>query len=250
MRRAGVGRLATVIGRYYAMDRDRRWDRTERAYDALTRGIGRTGPSAGEIVRTSHAAGVTDEFIEPSVVVDAEKSPVATIRDGDSVIFFNFRADRARQLTSAVAFADFKGFARAVHPHVHVTTMTVYDATYDLPAAFPPQSLSRSLGEVIPTHGLSNLRLAETEKYAHVTYFFNCGEERPYPNEDRLLVPSPKVATYDLQPEMSAVAITDQLVGDVERRIWSVTRVCSRLRLPRSRRWTAASRGSLQPSDA
>jgi 2,3-bisphosphoglycerate-independent phosphoglycerate mutase len=208
-------RLATVMGRYYAMDRDRRWERTRLAYDALTRGAGRPTRSPLDVVEASYREGVTDEFIVPAVIVDAQDQPIGTIRDGDSVIVFNFRADRARQITRALAFESFDGFPRDVHPGVRVTTMTVYDATYDLPVVFPPQTFTQSLAEVMSGRDLTNLRLAETEKYAHVTYFFNCGEERPYPGEDRILVPSPKVATYDLQPEMSAPGITDALVADL-----------------------------------
>ncbi len=213
---AGAGRVATVCGRYYAMDRDRRWDRTQRAYDALTCGVGRAAREARTLIDESYAAGVTDEFIEPGVVTDAAGQPVGSLADGDAVVLFNFRADRVRQLTRALAHADFDGFARRARPRVHCTTMTEYDATFDLPVAFPPAALSASLADVLAGRGLSNLRLAETEKYAHVTYFFNCGEERPYEGEDRILVPSPKVPTYDLQPEMSAAGITAQLVADVE----------------------------------
>jgi 2,3-bisphosphoglycerate-independent phosphoglycerate mutase len=215
---AGRGRLATVIGRYYAMDRDRRWDRTRRAFDAITAADGTRGTSATEIVRNSYARDVTDEFIEPSVVVDANGQPVGVLREADSVIVFNFRADRARQFTRALAFDEFEGFERRVRPHVHVTTMTEYDQTFGLPIAFLPAAFSSNLAEVLAAHNLQNLRLAETEKYAHVTYFFNCGEERPYRGEDRLLVPSPKVPTYDLQPAMSASGITDHLVADVDER--------------------------------
>ena len=213
---AGAGRVATVCGRYYAMDRDRRWERTARAYDALTRGAGRTARAARTLVDTSYAAGVTDEFIEPGAVVDGAGRPVGPIAGGDSVVLFNFRADRMRQIARALAHDDFDGFERRARPRVHCTTMTEYDATFDLPAAFPPATLSASLADVLAARGVGNLRLAETEKYAHVTYFFNCGEERPYQGEDRILVPSPKVPTYDLQPEMSAAAITDRLVADVE----------------------------------
>ena len=215
---AGVGRIATVIGRYHAMDRDRRWDRTRRAYAAITEGIGRTATRAGALVADAHAAGTTDEFIEPGVVVDAEGTPIGPLRHGDAVIFCNFRADRARQLTRALAFDDtrFDEFERARRPEVLVTTMTEYDATYGLPVAFDPPSFSGNVAEVLASAGRTNLRLAETEKYAHVTYFFNSGEERPYAGEDRILVPSPKVPTYDLQPEMSAAGITDTLVDDVE----------------------------------
>jgi 2,3-bisphosphoglycerate-independent phosphoglycerate mutase len=215
MDKAGVGRIATICGRYYAMDRDKRWDRTKRAYDAIVRGEGKRGKDAQALIAESYAAGVTDEFVAPIVIVDADERRVGTLQDGDSVVFFNFRADRARQLTLAIAFEKFGGFDRVVHPKVHYTTMTEYDATYQLPVAFPPQSLSGNVAEVLTANGLTNLRLAETEKYAHVTYFFNCGEERPYRGEDRILVPSPKVPTYDMKPEMSAGGIADTLVADV-----------------------------------
>ena len=215
---AGAGRIATVIGRYYAMDRDRRWDRTRRAYAALTEGAGRTASDATTLVAQAHAAGTTDEFITPGVVVNGEGRPIGAVRDGDSVIFFNFRADRARQLTQALAFDEstFDGFDRRLRPAVSVTTMTEYDATYGLPVAFDPPSFSGNVAEVLAAAGRTNLRLAETEKYAHVTYFFNTGEERAYAGEERILVPSPRVPTYDLQPEMSAAGITDRLVDDVE----------------------------------
>ena len=212
---AGTARVASISGRYYAMDRDRRWDRTRLAYEALTRGTGPTAAAAKVLIADAYAAGVTDEFIEPGVVVDAAGCPIGPVADGDSVVFFNFRADRARQLTRALAFDDFEGFERQTYPRVHVTTMTEYDATFGLPVAFPPNVFSPNLADVLADQGLSNLRLAETEKYAHVTYFFNCGEERPYPGEARILVPSPKVPTYDLKPEMSAHGITEQLLADV-----------------------------------
>ena len=215
---AGVGRIATVIGRYHAMDRDLRWDRTRRAYAALTEGTGRSATSAATLVADAYAAGATDEFITPGVVVDGDGQPIGRLRDGDSVVFFNFRADRARQLTRALAFDEsaFDGFERPRRPAVSVTTMTEYDATYGLPLAFDPPSFTGNVAEVLAAAGRTNLRLAETEKYAHVTYFFNSGEERAYAGEDRILVPSPKVPTYDLQPEMSAAGITDTLTDDLE----------------------------------
>lgn len=216
MARLGAGRIASVSGRYYAMDRDRRWERTQRAYDALVAGAGRTGSSALERVQASYAAGLTDEFIEPAVMVDAAGTPLGRLSSGDSVICFNFRADRVRQLTRALTFAEFDGFDRPARPDLHCTTMTEYDATFTMPVAFPPQAFTANLGEVLAAHGLSNLRLAETEKYAHVTYFFNCGEERLYHGEDRILVPSPKVPTYDLKPDMSAPTVTDVLVDDLQ----------------------------------
>jgi 2,3-bisphosphoglycerate-independent phosphoglycerate mutase len=216
LRRSGTGRIASVSGRYFAMDRDKRWDRTKLAYDAIVRGIGvERGRSSSEIIERSYAAGITDEFIKPSLIADAEGRPVGRFQVGDSIIFFNFRADRMRQITSAIAFDAFTGFDRVEHPRVACTTMTEYDQTYNLPVAFTTDELSGSLAEVLQSNGIANLRLAETEKYAHVTYFFNCGEERPYKGEERLLVPSPKVATYDLKPEMSAFGITDALVADI-----------------------------------
>jgi 2,3-bisphosphoglycerate-independent phosphoglycerate mutase len=226
LRRAGVGRIATVAGRYYAMDRDKRWERTKLAYDALLAtsvaagGTTATAASAGAAIQAAYDAGVTDEFVKPIVLVDAAGAPVGPIRDGDSVVVFNFRADRARQITRALALGDdqFDGFARPGRSHLHTSTMTVYDRTFNLPVVFTPQTFSNNLADVLAAHERTNLRLAETEKYAHVTYFFNCGREEPYPGEDRILVPSQKVATYDLMPEMSAPGIADNLVGDLTSR--------------------------------
>jgi 2,3-bisphosphoglycerate-independent phosphoglycerate mutase len=218
MSKAGTGRVASVGGRYYGMDRDNRWERTKKAYDSMVSGQGPRSRSAVEYIRTSYEAGVSDEFIEPGTIVDADDQPIGPIRDGDSVIFFNFRSDRARQLTRALALEQFDGFERHPHPTVHMTTMTQYDRTFTFPVAFTPQSLSGSFAEVMAAQDITNLRVAETEKYAHVSYFFNCGIEKPYPGEDRILVPSPKVPTYDLQPEMSAKGITDNLVNDIEGR--------------------------------
>ncbi len=217
---AGVGRVATVCGRYYGMDRDRRWDRTQRAYEAIVHGRGRTATDAATLVQSAYSEGVTDEFIEPGVVVDADGVPIGRMRTGDAVIFFNFRADRARQLTRALALDDdrFSGFARRGASTFPVTTLTEYDPTYGLPVAFDPLAFSRNVAEVLAAGGRTNLRLAETEKYAHVTYFFNSGVEPPYAGEDRILVPSPKVPTYDLQPEMSAEGITAELLADVAAR--------------------------------
>jgi 2,3-bisphosphoglycerate-independent phosphoglycerate mutase len=218
MSRVGVGRLASLSGRYYAMDRDRRWDRVKRAYDVMVDGQGEHGTDAAAVLQSAYATGVTDEFLLPTVLVDAEGAPVGPIRDGDSVICFNFRADRVRQITRALAFADFPEFPRPRHRTVDYTCLTQYDATFGLPVAFAPVTFSENLGEVLGRQGVANLRLAETEKYAHVTYFFNCGEEQPYRGEERLLIPSPKVATYDLQPEMSAPQIAEALVQDIEAR--------------------------------
>jgi len=174
--------------------------------------------SAVAYIRKSYEAGVSDEFVVPGTIVDADGQPIGPIRDGDSVIFFNFRSDRARQLTRALAMDRFDGFERNPRVAVNMTTMTQYDRTFTYPVIFPPQSLSGSFAEVLTASHMTNLRVAETEKYPHVSYFFNCGIEKPYPGEDRILVPSPKVPTYDLQPEMSAKGITDALVSDVEGR--------------------------------
>jgi 2,3-bisphosphoglycerate-independent phosphoglycerate mutase len=214
-----AGRIATVTGRYYAMDRDKRWERTKLAFDAIVGGVAEaTNRSALDAVRQSHAAGVTDEFIKPVVIVDGDNNPVGPIRDGDSILFFNFRADRARQITRAIALDDFDGFERRSHPRVQYTTMTEYDRTFTFPVVFRPQSLSGNFADLLEAAGRTNLRLAETEKYAHVTYFFNCGREAPYRDEDRILVPSQKVATYDLMPQMSAPGIADALVADLDGR--------------------------------
>ena len=216
MARLATGRIATLCGRYYAMDRDRRWERTQSACDAIVLGRAATVTrSALDTVRTAYAAGVTDEFITAAVVVDAEGHAIAPIDDDDSIVFFNFRADRMRQLTRAIALEEFDGFPRPQRPAVHATTMTVYDRTFPLPVVFEPQTFSGNFADVLEAHARTNLRLAETEKYAHVTYFFNCGREEPYRGEDRVLVPSQKVATYDLMPEMSAYGIADQLVADI-----------------------------------
>jgi 2,3-bisphosphoglycerate-independent phosphoglycerate mutase len=218
MQKLGVGRIATVVGRYYAMDRDKRWERTKLAYDALVGRADATAAAAVPAIDASYATGIADEFIKPVVIVEGSNQPVGPIRDNDSVMFFNFRADRARQLTRAIALDDFDGFERAPRLRVHYTTMTVYDRTFNLPVVFTPQTFTGNLADVLAERGCTNLRLAETEKYAHVTYFFNCGREEPYSGEDRVLVPSQKVATYDLMPEMSAPGIADTLVVDLTER--------------------------------
>ncbi|HXS02803.1 MAG TPA: 2,3-bisphosphoglycerate-independent phosphoglycerate mutase [Pyrinomonadaceae bacterium] len=212
----GCGEIATVVGRYYAMDRDKRWERTQRAYDLLTKAIGAraTDPVAG--INESYERGVTDEFVEPIAIVRKDGSPVATIKDDDSVIFFNFRPDRARQLTRALAIAGFNEFEIADRPRVHFVCFTMYDHTFDLPIAFPPRQHARVLAEAWGDLKVRNYRLAETEKYAHVTYFFNGGVEKEFPCEQRLLVPSPKIATYDLQPEMSAFKVTDKVLRGID----------------------------------
>jgi len=205
-------KIATVVGRYFAMDRDKRWERTKLGWDAIVLGQGKveTGlPS--EAVARSYAENVTDEFLQPHIFVGANEKRV---RDGDVVILFNFRADRARQLSLAFLRDDFSGFDRGgAAPKVHYVTLTEYDETYGCPVAFPPQTLNDVLGEVVSRAGLTQLRLAETEKYPHVSYFFNGGVEEPYPGEERQMIPSPKVATYDLQPEMSAPELTELLLN-------------------------------------
>lgn len=203
-------RIATVVGRYYAMDRDKRWNRTKLAWDAIVLGRGATpGTNAAEAIRARYSEGETDEFLKPIVLLYANEPRV---RDGDVVLFFNFRADRARQLSQAFLFQEFVGFDREVWPRVHFVTMTEYDQTYNCPIAFKPQTLENILGGIVSAAGKRQLRIAETEKYPHVTYFFNGGIEVAYPGEDRVIVPSPKVATYDLKPEMSAPEVTAEVV--------------------------------------
>jgi 2,3-bisphosphoglycerate-independent phosphoglycerate mutase len=209
----GSCRVATLCGRYWAMDRDRRWDRVERAYRAMVYGEGLCITDPIEAVGQAYETGETDEFLNPRVLVDASGAPAGLVRDGDGAIFFNFRADRARQLSRALADPDFAEFDRGpAPPRVDLVTMTQYDEEFPLPAAFPPQPLDDKLSDVLAAHGLSSFRTAETEKYPHVTYFFNGGVEDPPPGEDRRLVQSPKVATYDLQPEMSEPDVARGLV--------------------------------------
>jgi len=215
----GCGRIATVCGRYYAMDRDKRWERTERAYRMLTAAEGERVIDPVVAVKESYERGVSDEFIEPMVVTRARDKgePVATISDGDSCIFFNFRADRARQITAALTQRDFDGFAlSSPRPAVEYVCFAEYDRTFNLPVAFPKTQPTNILADVFAAVGVRNYRMAETEKYAHVTYFFNGGTEREYPHERRLLIPSPKVATYDLAPEMSAFKLTDKILRAIE----------------------------------
>ncbi|MGE5405845.1 MAG: 2,3-bisphosphoglycerate-independent phosphoglycerate mutase [Candidatus Saccharibacteria bacterium] len=216
MQEIGVGRVATVIGRYYAMDRDKRWERNQRAYECMVMGKGHTSANAREAIKKSYDNNVTDEFVEPVVIFDEAGTPVRLIKDGDGVIFFNFRADRARQITRAFVDKEFKGFEREYRPDTYYVCMTQYDVTIKAPVAFMPQNLHNTLGEYLSDKGLRQLRIAETEKYAHVTFFFNGGVEEPNLNEDRILIPSPKVATYDLQPEMSAYEVTERVLQEIE----------------------------------
>ena len=206
----GTGSTATVSGRYYTMDRDRRWERVEKAYRCLVYGEGLRAESAEEAVRKGYDRGENDEFIMPTVVDER-----GMVDDGDSIIFFNFRPDRAREITRAFVGKDFQEFATKPI-RVHYTCMTQYDATLNAPVAFPAENLTDTLGEVVSRAGLKQLRIAETEKYAHVTYFFNGGKEEVNPGEDRVLIPSPKVATYDLQPQMSAYEVRDELLARLD----------------------------------
>jgi 2,3-bisphosphoglycerate-independent phosphoglycerate mutase len=207
--------IASLTGRYFGMDRDRRWDRTRLAYDAMVHGIGTPVEHPVLAVQAAYQRGETDEFIRP-LVHHRAGSPVATMREGDGVLFFNYRSDRMRQIVAAVALDDFSEFDLGARPALSCVTMTQYDQTFPLPQAFPPFSLARILAEVLADHGRTQFRTAETEKYPHVTYFFNGGFEPPYPGEERCLIPSQRVATYDLAPEMSAAGITEALCRAIE----------------------------------
>ena len=206
--RAGV---STVVGRYYAMDRDKRWERTKIAYDAMVHGVGEPAPDPVTAIRRAYEAGETDEFVTPRVIAGMPR-----IRSGDGVFCFNFRADRMRQIVRALAAEGFDGFDTGARPAVDLVTMTQYDETFPFPMAFEPMVLSRIVAQVLSEKGKTMFRTAETEKYAHVTYFFNGGVETPYPGEERLLVPSQKVSTYDLMPQMSAPGVTDVLCRAIE----------------------------------
>jgi len=207
--------IVTVVGRYFAMDRDRRWGRTKKAWDAVVLGRGEVcEDSPPQALDRQYKAGKTDEFMPPLIFSHANEQRV---RDGDVVLFFNFRADRARQLSQAFLLKDFDGFDREVWPQTKFTSLTQYDVRYPSPFIFAPQELKNILGELVSKAGKTQLRIAETEKYAHVTYFFNGGVEKPFPGEERLLVPSPKVATYDLKPEMSAFEVTDELLKRLDK---------------------------------
>ncbi|HKV39940.1 MAG TPA: 2,3-bisphosphoglycerate-independent phosphoglycerate mutase [Blastocatellia bacterium] len=215
MREYGVGQVASVVGRYYAMDRDRRWERIEQAYRLLVNGEGRKRTDAVQAIREYYAETITDEFMKPVVITGKDAMPLASVKDGDSVLFFNFRADRARALTTAFTAGDFAGFART-RLDIRFTCMTQYDKEFPLPVAFGPQHHDMILADVMARHGLTNVRIAETEKYAHVTFFFNGGVEAQFPGEKRVLIQSPKVATYDLKPEMSAFEVTDAVLNAVQ----------------------------------
>jgi 2,3-bisphosphoglycerate-independent phosphoglycerate mutase len=212
----GRAEIASLGGRYFGMDRDHRWDRIEKWYRVSVDGVGPEGTDPLAVIKAAYDRNETDEFIAPTVLTKDGK-PVAPMRDGDSLIFFNYRADRMRQIVRAIADPAFKDFDVAKRPKLTIATMTNYDRTFDLPVAFPAQSMANIVGDVVSKADMRMLRTAETEKYAHVTYFFNGGIETPFPCEDRQLVPSQKVATYDLAPEMSALGVTDVLCGAIEK---------------------------------
>lgn len=218
----GVGKIATVSGRYYAMDRDKRWDRTEKAYNVLVLGKGLEADSAESAVKNSYDEDVTDEFVVPTVIME-DGNPVTRIEDDDSIIFYNFRPDRARQLTRALVDEDFEGFNREKLVKTKYITMTEYDKTIEnVKVAFKHQTYKNTLGEYISNAGKKQLRIAETEKYAHVTFFFNGGVEQPNIDEDRVLIPSPKVSTYDLQPEMSAEELKNKAIENLNEKDYSL----------------------------
>jgi len=213
----GAGRVASIVGRYFALDRDNRWDRVKQAYDVMVTGDAEFDAlTAVDGLKAAYERGENDEFVKATVIC-AEDEEVATINDGDSVIFMNFRPDRAREISNALIEKDFTGFEREMNPDIaHFVQTTEYASSIDAPIAFPPEDLTNSFGDYLSQLGKTQLRIAETEKYAHVTFFFNSGNEVVYPGEDRILVPSPQVATYDLQPEMNAPIVTDKLVEAIE----------------------------------
>ena len=219
MNAKGVGRYASLVGRYYAMDRDTNWDRTLKAYDLLTLGEGIKATNPFEALKQQYTDNpdLTDYYVEPVVLTTEDGSPVATVDDGDAFIFWNFRSDRARQITYALTQSSFQGFKRKKAPNIHFVCMSVYDQKLSLPAVFPQTKISSNLGTILSDNGLHQLRIAETEKYAHVTFFFNSQIETPNPGEDRILVPSPKVPSYEEKPEMSAYEINQRLIPEINR---------------------------------
>ncbi|NLY43678.1 MAG: 2,3-bisphosphoglycerate-independent phosphoglycerate mutase [Clostridiaceae bacterium] len=224
MREIGIGKIATVMGRYYSMDRDNRWERTKKAYDAMVFGEGEKCDSAVKAVELSYSRGITDEFVIPVVITTEDGKPTAVIEENDSIICFNFRPDRVRQITRTFVDADFKGFERKKgYFPVFYVCMTQYDAKMpNVTVAFGPEKLINTFGEYISKKGYKQLRIAETEKYAHVTFFFNGGVEAVYEGEDRVLIPSPKVATYDLKPEMSAYEVTEEVLKRINSKKYDV----------------------------
>lgn len=211
-----VGKIASICGRYYAMDRDKRWERVKLAYDALVNGKGKLATSSGTSIQESYAEGISDEFIQPIILTNSLQQPLATIKEGDVVICFNFRTDRCREITEVLTQKDFpeQGMKKLT---IEYTTMTEYDSTFNhVHVVFTNDNLTHTLGEILEQHGKTQIRIAETEKYPHVTFFFNGGREEPFKGERRIMVPSPKVATYDLQPEMSAYELTDLIVPEIK----------------------------------
>ena len=218
----GIGKYASIIGRFYAMDRDNNWERTKKAYDLLTLGEGIPETNPFEAIKYQYAINpdLTDYYIDPIILFNNEGSPVALLRDGDIFIFWNFRSDRARQLTYALTQSDFDKFERIFFPDLYFVCMSVYDKELDLPVVFPQRNVDNNLGSIISEHKLHQLRIAETEKYAHVTFFFNSQIETPYPGEDRILVPSPKTPSYEDVPEMSSYEITERLVAEIQKKFY------------------------------
>ena len=223
MKEIGIGKIATLTGRYYAMDRDNRWERVKLAYDAMANGIGNFFKTAQKAIETSYEIQEFDEFVKPIVMVGEDGKPLGNVKSGDSIIYFNFRPDRARELTKAFMLEDFNGFEREKIQDLTFVTMTKYDDSIkNVGIAYKPVELKNTLGEYLSNNGYTQLRIAETEKYAHVTFFFNGGKEEPYNGEGRILVPSPKVATYDLKPEMSAYEVTDNVVEAIDSKKYDV----------------------------
>ena len=215
MAEKGVGKIASITGRFYAMDRDKRWERVQKAYDALVNGVGEKATSATKAIEDSYQKEVFDEFVLPTLICNGDE-PIATISENDSVIFYNFRPDRAREITRSLVDKEFTGFERKYFPLYYVC-FTNYDETIEnVHIVFKKDEIKNTFGEIVANRGMTQLRIAETEKYAHVTFFFNGGKEEPYPGEDRILIPSPKVETYDMKPEMSAIEVTDKVVEAIE----------------------------------
>jgi 2,3-bisphosphoglycerate-independent phosphoglycerate mutase len=223
MNAIGVGKIASISGRYYAMDRDKRWERVEKAFDAIVLGTGNKATDPVDAMKRSYEKGVTDEFVEPFTIVDSRNEPVGLIRDDDSVIFFNYRADRGREMTEALTSTTLEQPSRSKTPkNLNYVTMTQYDKKFTVPFMLPKETVNNILANVFAQLNWKNLRVAETEKYAHVTYFFNGGNEQPYAGEEREMVASPKVATYDLKPEMSAAGVADVVEKAVDSRDFDV----------------------------
>ncbi len=215
-------RLSTIIGRYYTMDRDKRWERAQRGYDLMTLGVGTQTKDPLETVRRFYEQNVTDEFMEPIAVLEPPGAHLGRLEDGDALLFFNFRADRMRQIVTAFKDENFTAFKRTIHPKLKILTMNRYHQDFDLPVVYPPPFVTNHLGEVLSNSGLKQLRIAETEKYAHVTFFFNGGSDTQFPGEERVLIPSPKVATYDLKPEMSLPELSERVTKEIDGRKYDV----------------------------